>query len=205
MRIIFFVDLVLGPALTLVVFNATKPELKTDLAIIGALQICCLIAGTYVVYAERPLAVVYTDGRFSVMNAGDYEEVGLPTPDLSKFPGEMPKWVMIEIPTEQTAEADFRAKFFNEGRVIGTKAGLYQAFDFNHPIVKGQHMDVDLITSKESGKIAINKWLTDNGGTAEDYRFYSFGSRFAYGYLAFDWETQKRLGFIHPPRIRQQN
>ena len=52
-RIVAFVDLVLGPTLTLAVFKVGKPGLKTDLTLIGILQTVCLIAGTYVVYSER--------------------------------------------------------------------------------------------------------------------------------------------------------
>ena len=52
MQIIFAVDLVLGPMLTLAVFKPGKPGLKTDMTFIGLLQTVCLIAGTYVVWAD---------------------------------------------------------------------------------------------------------------------------------------------------------
>ncbi len=45
-----------------------------DLSIIATIQVVCLAAGTYVVYAERPLALVYVDGsdldRFSKYGFG---------------------------------------------------------------------------------------------------------------------------------------
>ena len=71
MRIIVFVDLVLGPTLTLVVFNRNKPvrELKRDLSIIAAIQFCSLVAGVFVVFESRPIALVYVDGKFYSMRA----------------------------------------------------------------------------------------------------------------------------------------
>ena len=49
MRIIVAVDLILGPCLTLIVFKAGKPGMKTDLIMIGVFQAVCLAAGVYVV------------------------------------------------------------------------------------------------------------------------------------------------------------
>ena len=63
-RIVALVDLVLGPTLTLVVFKAGKPGLKFDLTLIGIFQAICLVIGVYIVYAERPIAMVYADGYF---------------------------------------------------------------------------------------------------------------------------------------------
>ncbi|WP_420592230.1 hypothetical protein [Bacterioplanoides sp.] len=51
------VDLVLGPALTLIVFNPEKKSLKMDLSIIAALQIAALAYGSYTVHNTRPLAL----------------------------------------------------------------------------------------------------------------------------------------------------
>ena len=64
-RIIILVDMVLGPLLTLIVFKPGKPGLKFDLTCIGVFQLVCLAAGTYLVYNERPLAMVYVDGQFT--------------------------------------------------------------------------------------------------------------------------------------------
>ncbi|MCH2041473.1 MAG: hypothetical protein MK185_12645 [Saccharospirillaceae bacterium] len=51
------VDLVLGPALTLIIFNPAKKSLKMDLSIIAALQIAALAYGSYTVHNTRPLAL----------------------------------------------------------------------------------------------------------------------------------------------------
>ena len=58
-----------------------KPGLKFDLSVIAVLQTVCLIAGTWVVWSERPLAVVYVDSRFEVLTANDYKY--LPKPAAS--------------------------------------------------------------------------------------------------------------------------
>lgn len=58
--IMFFVDVVLGPVLTFVIFNPNKSqrEIILDLGLVAAVQISALIYGAYTVYQERPAVVV---------------------------------------------------------------------------------------------------------------------------------------------------
>ncbi|MCY0964287.1 hypothetical protein [Parathalassolituus penaei] len=51
------VDLVLGPLLTLIVFNPAKKSLRFDLAVIAIAQLSALVAGLYTVHTTRPLAL----------------------------------------------------------------------------------------------------------------------------------------------------
>ena len=196
MRIIIFVDLVLGPALTLVVYKAGKPGLRTDLTLIGLLQSVCLIAGTYIVYSERPLAMVYNDSRFSVMSTDDYTAAGLPPPELDQFPGSYPKWVMVEIPTGLQEEADFRASFVRSGRTINLATELYQPFDFKHPQVIEASLPPDQLFGRENRQPLLDHWLASQEGEVGDYQFFNIASRFAYGVLVFDKTQQTHVDVI---------
>lgn len=76
-RIVAGVDLIVGPLLTLIVFNLAKPraELIRDLSLIGLLQLSCICAGLYVVYGERPAAAIYIYDRFVVVKEKDFRSV----------------------------------------------------------------------------------------------------------------------------------
>jgi hypothetical protein len=65
------VDLVLGPLLTLIVFNPIKKSLKMDLSVIAVAQIAALIAGTYTVHQARPVAlyVSFPPAGFEILTA----------------------------------------------------------------------------------------------------------------------------------------
>ncbi|MBM95605.1 MAG: hypothetical protein CMI09_07140 [Oceanospirillaceae bacterium] len=67
------VDLVLGPLLTLIVFNPAKKSLKMDLSIIAIAQIAALIAGTYTVHQARPVAlyVSFPAEGFEILTANN--------------------------------------------------------------------------------------------------------------------------------------
>ena len=74
---IFFVDVVLGPGLTLLVFKPGKPHLKFDMSVIVVLQIIALSWGIKSVYTERPALTVFYDGKFSCMNHSEVSEFNL--------------------------------------------------------------------------------------------------------------------------------
>ncbi len=131
-RIIVFVDLVLGPLLTLVVFNPGKPasELARDPGIIAAIQVSCLVAGVYVVFQARPIALVHVDGNFYSMTAGAYSQLGLPVPDLSGFPGPWPKRVTVALPQDPIEQSDVRRQALASRTPLRALVPRYQAFTF---------------------------------------------------------------------------
>ena len=71
--IVVAVDVIMGPLMTLAVFNLAKPrtELIRDLAIISLLQLAALGYGLWTVSAARPVHLVYEIDRFRVVHAVD--------------------------------------------------------------------------------------------------------------------------------------
>ena len=58
------IDLVLGPLLTLIVFNHNKSSLKFDLAVIALVQTAALAYGTWTIHQTRPVALVLMTNKF---------------------------------------------------------------------------------------------------------------------------------------------
>lgn len=69
------VDVVVGPALTLVVAAPTKDwrELRRDLAVIGVLQLTALCYGLHTIASARPVHLAFEVDRFRVVSAADIE------------------------------------------------------------------------------------------------------------------------------------
>ena len=65
------VDVVMGPLMTLAVFNLSKPrkELFRDLAVIAVLQIAALVYGLWTVAVARPVHLVFEIDRFRVVHS----------------------------------------------------------------------------------------------------------------------------------------
>ena len=63
------VDVVIGPLLTLIVFDPRKKQLKLDLAIIAALQLAALAYGAGIMFNARPVYVAFAGDRFELVEA----------------------------------------------------------------------------------------------------------------------------------------
>lgn len=77
-RIMVMVALVTGPLLTLAVFSHAKPRrlLNRDLLIIGGIQLSSLLAGVMILYAERPVAVIYSIDKFYALKRSEFAANG---------------------------------------------------------------------------------------------------------------------------------
>ncbi len=74
---IFFVDVVLGPGLTLLVFKPGKKSLKFDMSVIVFVQLAALTWGIYNVYTERSATTVFYQGKFTCISQPDASEIDL--------------------------------------------------------------------------------------------------------------------------------
>jgi len=69
--LVLAVDVVIGPVITLIVFNPRKIKLRRDLAIVVALQIAALLYGLNTVMVARPVYMVFNVDRFDLVYAND--------------------------------------------------------------------------------------------------------------------------------------
>src|SRR6185436_558990 len=101
MMILIGVDVVLGPAMTLVVFNPAKKSLRFDLAVIAALQVAALAYGISVIAQARPAYVVFAGDRFTVVGANmiDGESLASAHAPYDTLPVDGPKIVGAKMPT----------------------------------------------------------------------------------------------------------
>lgn len=75
MRLVILVDVVLGPLLTLVVFQRGKKGLKRDLGVIAAIQLAAFVYGAGLMMQYRPAFIVYAEKNF----------FSVPWPDIVPF------------------------------------------------------------------------------------------------------------------------
>jgi len=123
LQLLIGVDLIAGPLLTLVVFKAGKPGLNFDLSCIAVFQAACMTAGMWVVYSERPLALVLAYDTFYSVGAEEFLQHERDPQVLDSFPGAYPKLVYIELPESEIAAeiASIRAQFIGDPLYIQTE------------------------------------------------------------------------------------
>ena len=97
------VDVVLGPLITLIIFNVKKKSLKFDLSCIAAVQMIALVYGVITMFQARPVYTVFNNDRFDVVVAADSdasERQKVKDIAFKTLPLTGPQIVAIDIPTD---------------------------------------------------------------------------------------------------------
>ena len=105
------VDVVLGPTLTLIVFNPAKSRraLSFDLSLIALVQATALCYGLYAGYTSRIVYGVFVDTAFKLVKATELEPQELAKAKLPEFrslPLFGPRFVGVEMPTDPRTLSD---------------------------------------------------------------------------------------------------
>lgn len=187
LRIVIGVDLVLGPVLTLIVFKSGKPGLKFDLSCIAVAQISCMAAGMWIVYNERPLALVLAYDTFYSLAAQEFADYGKDPAVLERFPGSYPKLIYTELPADDVsaAIANIRSQFIGDPLYIqieNFRAIPFDTADFSH-VFRWEQSVREAVTEELSSQLGAN------------CLFSKFISSVTTGYVCFDSENKELSSF----------
>ena len=111
------IQLVLGPGLTLIIFNhnKAKKEIVFDLSIIAMLQISALIWGGLQVYSQRPVALVMWEGVFFTVSEDYYKKQGVALKEIAIYSNEKPLLIYAE--TDHSVEQLREIQRLNEQKI----------------------------------------------------------------------------------------
>lgn len=126
--LIVAVDVVLGPLLTLAVFNVAKRrrELVLDVSIIAVLQTAALVYGLWTVFIARPVYLVHEVDRFQVVIAADIDPQ-----DLQQAPAELrdlPIWGVRTIGVRKARDSEEMLKSIEQamaGKDVSMRPGWW--------------------------------------------------------------------------------
>jgi hypothetical protein len=107
--ILLTVDVVVGPVITMLVFNLKKPELKRDLLIVLLLQLGALAYGLHTVFIARPVYLVFAADRFDMVYANEMTSEKLARvkdPRFQSLPLGRPEFIAAKRPADAKARAD---------------------------------------------------------------------------------------------------
>jgi len=194
------VDLVLGPALTFVVFRPGKPSLKFDLSVIVLCQLVALSWGCWITYSQRPLYVAFADEMFSVIPARDIDESTIPDSSLHSNAWQGPRFVYVDFPRDATT---FK-KLVDEGIATGRKAAAHGEFYrplSEHLTAIQQHgLPIDA-RIKEHPEIQqyIDRALQRHGGNLHDYWYFPVEGRRVVALLMLSATTGEFVDIVGIP------
>ncbi|MEM1263855.1 MAG: hypothetical protein AAGH76_15765 [Pseudomonadota bacterium] len=103
-KVLVGVDLVLGPALTLLFYRPGKPGVWFDLGVIAAIQLVALVYGLWTIHSERPLYMIFTVDRFVMLSARDIDPDSLPQAWQRRRPLSGPLYAVATMPEDRDAQ-----------------------------------------------------------------------------------------------------
>ena len=187
-RIMAAVDLVLGPTLTLVVFNPLKARrlIVFDLACIGLAQLGALVWGFYAVHSQHPVAISWSDGRIHVVTAEPLQVEQFDIARLADLSDQHPALVYSRPPANDDEEARAAMQ-----EVMGTVAAyedplFFTRFADHWPDVRAKALDATK-AAKES-RAFREEWpefLHNHGGAESNYLLVPYSGRYGNCMLAF--------------------
>ncbi|WP_096085318.1 hypothetical protein [Agaribacterium haliotis] len=121
--IVAAIDLVLGPLLTLLVYNPNKKSLPFDLTVIALLQVAALIYGLWTIRTEQPVAIVLDNSGINIIGRTEPRlyDTTLPEPYTDKIP-----IYVLNLPNSiSEANTIAAAQEFIEGRPLYLRTDLY--------------------------------------------------------------------------------
>jgi hypothetical protein len=191
------VDVVLGPALTLVVFKTGKPGLKRDLSIIAAIQIAGFIYGAHTFYSERPAFAVFFDSDyFEVIPASTMKDISIIDPVLnhSKIGG--PSIVFVDAPTEIDDLRIILEDMKKGGPSIHLRPEYYRPLKGHINKKFKLSWDLDKLQEIPSNEAAISHFKTEYGERVKDFAYFPISGKVTSRLLVIDRKTEIVVDYI---------
>lgn len=129
--IVVTVDVILGPLLTLAVFDVKKSAktIRLDLAVIGCVQLAALLYGLWTVMVVRPVHLAYEMDRFRAIHAIEIpeEELKLAPPEFQRLPLTGPTLLSLRDFRDDQERSDATLRALG-GVPLGAQPALWQAY-----------------------------------------------------------------------------
>jgi hypothetical protein len=169
------VDIVVGPLLTFVVANGTKPrrELKRDIAVIVAIQLFALIYGSISLWNGRPLYYAFSENVIQVVQAYDINPQDLVTANKQNNPlvphwYSLPRRIWAPLPQDSATQNKIVASAVAGGDDVISMPQYYQPWVAGLPALRAQLKKVDDLKFYSTSDKAILKKEMGAAGIAQD-------------------------------------
>jgi hypothetical protein len=166
------VDVVLGPLITLAVFNRSKPrsELQRDLALVGLIQLAALSYGLWTVAVARPVHMVFEYKIFRVVNAIEVPpELLSQTPSgIDALPIAGPTMLSLR-PFKNSKESFDLTLAALQGLSLSARPDLWQTYEKGISDVLREALPATILRARfESQALGIDQVLREAGRSAEN-------------------------------------
>ena len=179
--LIALVHFVIGPVLTFVIFSPNKSlgKIRFDFVVIGMLQIAALAAGSYVIYEQRPVAVVLAKNRFLPVTASQIRQQGASLSDLRQFGRRSPALVYSRPPADEEEFAQMMLLALNEGIDIVAQVATFEPLGEHLTEAEEHQPDLEqLLSGNPAFADELATFLRERDARREDFLYMPFNGRY---------------------------
>lgn len=169
------VDVVLGPALTLIVANQKKSRqvLARDIGIIVTVQLSALVYGSLQLWSGRPLYYAFSENILQLVQAYDIDanEVRLgreQNPTLSPHWYSLPQWIWAPLPQDVETSQQIVAAAVSGGDDVTSMPRFFKRWEDGLPSLRSQLKKVDDVAYFAKSEKKLLKEKMKAAGLPED-------------------------------------
>lgn len=192
-RIMAAVDLVLGPTLTLIVFNPFKARklIVFDLACIGIAQLAALGWGFYAIHSQHPVVVSWQGGAFHPVTSEPLKTESYDMAPLATLSDAQPPIVFVAPPANEDEEARVALQAMMGGTAEYEDPFFFRSFIQHWPEVKAKGRSLE---KQRKLRHSVTDDFEAAGGDPAAL-FYDYYGRFGDCVLAFSAEGKVLGGY----------
>jgi hypothetical protein len=203
------VDAALGPLMTLLIANPSKPrrELARDIGVIVVVQLVALVYGNATLWQGRPLYYTFSSDRLEVVQASALlpEEVALgleQNPTLAPHWYSLPRWVWAPLPDDPDESARIITSAVAEGQDVIDMPRYFRPWKDGLPALRKQLKKVDdLSIFTRSEQRALKQQMAQLGLPAEEAVVSFMMGRETRLLVVLDPATLEVRAMLPPPEI----
>ncbi|MBC7470965.1 MAG: pilus assembly protein [Ramlibacter sp.] len=198
--ILIGVDVILGPSITLAIFNRAKPsrELRRDLMIVGLIQLAALGYGLQTLFVARPVHLVFELDRFRVVHAVDVPSdlMGKVPAGIDALPLSGPTPLSLRRFTDRREEQDATLAAL-QGISLSSRPDLWQTYDAGREQILAAAKPADQLKSRFAARAGeIDAALARAGRQAATTAYLPLVGRKSFWTAFVDPVTADVVGFM---------
>jgi hypothetical protein len=199
LRLLIGIDVVLGPLITLIVFNPAKPRLKFDLATIAVLQLAALVYGGYVMFEARPVYNVFVKDRFETVPANGIDEASLARAkdEFRSLPLSGPRVVAAKPPSDPDESFKVMTSAMSGGPDVAQLPHLYTPYDtVGSDAARAARPMVDLSRQGKDSATVVSDFISTHGNGGRSLGYLPVRARNKDFVAVVDRRTGEFVGYL---------
>jgi len=193
------VDVVMGPLITLIVFNRKKPELKRDLIIVAALQLAALVYGMHVVFVARPAYAVFNVNRFDLVVASEIDPGEMKKasrPEFQSLPWLGPQIIAAKLPSNKQESETILFSAVAGGADVFHLPRYYVPYSEVMDQAKTKAKPLATLRNKPDANELVDRFLARHGYSESQLGFVPFHGRKRDAVFVLELATGKVVGHL---------